>query len=87
MSVVRLWVGNLPYNVTEEDLRKAFDKFQPSTIYIADDRKSTSLLKTEHPQRFGFVTLTNKSNFAAAKNEMNGFILLGQRIVVDYALK
>jgi RNA recognition motif-containing protein len=75
----KLFVGNLSYDATDEDIRKAFAKFQPSDVIIITDRE------TGRPRGFGFVTLTNESDAEAAKQEMNGFNLLGRPLTVNDA--
>jgi len=76
----KLFVGNLSYDASEEDVRKAFQSFQPSEVIIITDRE------TGRPRGFGFVTLP-EDQAEAAKSEMNGFSLLGRNLTVNDAAK
>merc|ERR1712002_30001 len=75
----KLFVGNLSYDATEDDVRKAFDKFQPSDVIIITDRE------TGKPRGFGFVTFSNSSDAEQAKSEMNGSDLMGRPLTVNDA--
>lgn len=48
----RMYIGNLPYKTTENDLRTLFEKYEPihSLILIADKA-------TEQPRGYGFIEL------------------------------
>jgi len=48
----KLYVGNLPYRTTEDDLRKLFKKYEPihSLILIADKNM-------DQPRGYGFIEL------------------------------
>jgi len=75
----KLFVGNLSYDATDEDVRKAFEKYQPADVIIITDRD------TGRPRGFGFVTLYNESDAELAKKEMNGFNLMGRPLTVNEA--
>jgi len=77
----KLFVGNLSYDASEEDLRNAFKKFQPTDVVIITDRE------TGRPRGFGFVTLGNSADADAAKDEMNGVELCGRPLTVNEASK
>jgi hypothetical protein len=48
----KMYVGNLPYRTTENDLRALFNKYEPihSVVLIADKA-------TDHPRGYGFIEL------------------------------
>jgi hypothetical protein len=48
----KMYVGNLPYRTTENDLRALFKKYEPihSVVLIADKA-------TDHPRGYGFIEL------------------------------
>merc|ERR1739838_1046075 len=79
MSECKIFVGNLSYDATEEDVRDAFKKFDPSEVIIITDRE------TGRPRGFGFVTFSKESDMGAAKTEMNGHQLLGRDLTVNSA--
>jgi RNA recognition motif-containing protein len=77
---MNIYVGNLSYNVTEENLRQAFEAFgQVSSATIAKDKYSSQ------PRGFGFVEMPEQPEAQAAINNLNGKELLGQRMNVNEA--
>jgi RNA recognition motif-containing protein len=76
----RLYVGNLPYSATEEQLREYFGEYgDVQEIAIITDRE-TGLSKG-----FGFVTMTTEEAATAAMNGLNGTSFGGRTIKVDLA--
>ena len=70
---MNLYVGNLSREVTEDELRQAFEAFgQVATASIIKDRYSGE------SRGFGFVDMAAKSEAQAAINGLNG-TLLGER--------
>ena len=68
-----IWVGNVDPNVTEHELRTCFDRFG------AIDRVKL------HPQKnCAFVNFVDLNSALAAKAEMNGFLLFGQALRVNF---
>jgi RNA recognition motif-containing protein len=77
---MNIYVGNLSYDVTEEDLRKAFEAFGKVT--------SVNLIKDKYSGRskgFGFVEMAEKSEATAAIQGLNGKDLKGRAISVNEA--
>jgi RNA recognition motif-containing protein len=77
---VNLYVGNLAREVTEEDLRQAFEAHGQVT--------STNLIKDKfsgEPRGFGFVEMPGKAEATAAMEALNGQDLKGRSIVVNEA--
>jgi RNA recognition motif-containing protein len=77
---MKVYVGNLPYDVTEEELRQEFISFgQVTSINIVKDRVSG------RPKGFGFVEMASKSESDAAIAGLNGKKLKERTIVVAEA--
>jgi RNA recognition motif-containing protein len=70
---MNMYVGNLSREVTEEELRKAFEAFgQVTSVNIIKDRY------TGESRGFGFVEMPTKSEAQAAITGLNG-TSLGER--------
>ncbi len=70
---MNIYVGNLSREVTEDELRKAFEAFgQVTSINIIKDRYSGE------SRGFGFIEMATKSEAQAAINGLNG-TSLGER--------
>ncbi len=77
---MNIYVGNLAREVTEDDLREAFEAFgQVSTATIITDRFSGE------SRGFGFVEMPSKSEAQTAITEMNEKDLKGRTINVNEA--
>lgn len=64
---MNIYVGNLDREVTEEDLRKAFESFgQVESATIIKDKYSGE------PRGFGFVEMPTKAEANAAIDGLNG---------------
>jgi len=69
----RLFVRNLSYSVTEEELTKLFEKYGAlSDIHICRDSE------TQKPTGFAFVTFVIPENAAQALTELDGHIFQGR---------
>src|SRR5690606_14143943 len=77
---VRLFVGSLPDDATEQDLREAFGA-HGSVIDAAVVRDRA----TNAPRGFGFVTMANHREAAKAVEALEGSELKNRRIVVNVA--
>jgi cold-inducible RNA-binding protein len=76
----KLYVGNLPYSVRDEDLQQAFGEF--GTINSA---KVMMERDTGRSKGFGFVEMGSDAEAQAAINGMNGQSLGGRSITVNEA--
>jgi RNA recognition motif-containing protein len=77
---MNIYVGNLSRNVTEEDLREAFEAFgQVTSVNIIKDKFSGE------PRGFGFVEMQAKAEAQAAIEGMNGKELNGRTLNVNEA--
>ena len=77
---MNIYVGNLSYNVTEEDLRQAFEAFgQVTSASIIKDKFSNQ------SKGFGFVEMPVKEEAQAAISGMNGKEMKGRTLNVNEA--
>lgn len=76
----KLYVGNLPYSVRDEDLQQAFSQF--GTVSSA---KVMMERDTGRSKGFGFVEMGSDAEAQAAINGMNGQPLNGRSLVVNEA--
>src|SRR4029077_17469665 len=77
----RLFIGNLSYNVTEQELREAFtgDGIELRSVRVALDRE------TGRPRGFAFVETMTDDVAKAAIEKLSGRILQGRAIIVEEA--
>ena len=78
----RLYVGNLPYDASEAQIRSFFEQAgsrQVSQVKIITDRE------TGRPRGFAFVELTDARMADAAISELHGTQFGGRTIVVNKA--
>ncbi len=76
----KLYVGNLPYSVRDEDLNQAFSAFGGVTSAKVMMERDTGRSKG-----FGFVEMASDAEAQAGINGMNGQQLGGRAIVVNEA--
>ena len=77
---MNIYVGNLPYSLTESELRDAFAEFgDVSSVNILTDRD------TGRARGFGFVEMPNQAEGAAAVAYLNGKDLGGRALRVNEA--
>jgi hypothetical protein len=76
----KLYVGNLPYGVRDNDLEEAFAEFGAVTSAKVMMERDTGRSKG-----FGFVEMGSDAEAQAAINGMNGQSLGGRAIVVNEA--
>jgi len=77
---MNIYVGNLSYEVTEEDLRQAFEGFgQIASATIVKDRYSGE------SRGFGFVEMSSRAEAQSAIDGLNGKELKGRKINVSEA--
>jgi len=77
---MNVYVGNLSFDVGEEDLRQAFSAFgQVATINIIKDKFSGE------SRGFGFVDMPTKAEAEAAISGLNGTDLKGRTLTVNEA--
>jgi RNA recognition motif-containing protein len=76
----RLYVGNLPYAVTELDLRDLF-----GGVGTVTDAKIVTDRETGRPRGFGFVEMSTEDEARKAIEEMNGRDVQGRQVAVKEA--
>lgn len=77
---MRIYVGNLPYTVSEDELRSSFEAFgSVETVDIVRDRM------TREPKGFAFVEMPDKAQAQAAINGLNGQNMAGRTLTVNEA--
>jgi RNA recognition motif-containing protein len=78
--LMNIYVGNLPYRLTNEKLEETFASFgQVSKANIIMDRE------TGRSKGFGFVEMPSAAEAEAAINALNGTELEGRNITVNQA--
>jgi RNA recognition motif-containing protein len=76
---MKLYVGNLPYDTSEETLRKLFSRYgQVQDIWIANTRVGS-------PHGHGFVHMPDSSNAEEAISMLDGVQFEGREITVHQA--
>ena len=76
----KLYVGNLPFSTSDNDLRAMFEPFgEVSSASIVMDRE------TGRSRGFGFVEMSNDAQASDAINGMNGKNIAGRDLTVNEA--
>jgi RNA recognition motif-containing protein len=77
---MNIYVGNLSYDVSEDDVRKAFEDFgSVDSVKIITDRY------TGRSKGFGFVEMTDDDAAKTAITEMNDKEFMGRNLKVNEA--
>ncbi|MEW6412493.1 MAG: RNA-binding protein [Candidatus Zixiibacteriota bacterium] len=77
---MNIYVGNLSYQATEEDIRQAFEAYgQVTNVNIIKDRYSGE------SRGFGFVEMASKDEGLAAIEGLNGKDLKGRALNINEA--
>lgn len=77
---LRIYIGNMPYSVSSEDLSELFGEYghvQDATVIM--DRE------TGRSKGFGFIEMPNNSEADRAIKELNSTQLQGRMITVNQA--
>jgi RNA recognition motif-containing protein len=78
--VMNIYVGNLSYGMSEDELRDAFGAFgEVSSVKILMDRE------TGRSRGFGFVEMPNKSEAETAIAQLNGKDVGGRALRINEA--
>jgi RNA recognition motif-containing protein len=79
--VKKLYVGNLPFKASEQDLQDLFSEagFQVANISLIRDRYTNQL------RGFGFVEIDNDDEALRAIQELNNKELLGRALTINEA--
>ncbi len=77
---MNIYVGNLSYEVTEEDLKEAFKAFgEIETVKVILDNE------TGRSKGFGFVEMSNNADAQSAIDDLNDKELKGRALKVNKA--
>jgi len=77
---MKIYVGNLPYGIGDDDIRKIFDPFgEVGEVNIIIDRMSG------RSKGFGFVEMANDDEGQKAIDDLNGTDLGGRQLNVNKA--
>lgn len=77
---MNLYVGNLNYRLTEDQLREAFEQYgNVSSCTIIKDRA------TGQSKGFGFIEMPEGNEAESAINSLNGRDLMGRKLNVNEA--
>lgn len=80
MSNSKLYVGNMSFKTSEDELRSAFGQFGDVTdVYVAMDKM------TGRPRGFAFVTMGTAEQAQEAAEKLNGADLGGRALTVNEA--
>ncbi len=78
---MKIFVGNLSWDVTDSVLKEAFSKYgEVSEGGVVKDRENP-----DKSRGFGFVTMSNDSEARAAIDGLNGTDLMGRALTVNEA--
>lgn len=75
----KLYVGNLPFSMTQEQLEKLFSGYSPSEVTVITNKYSGK------SKGFGFVTIEDDEQAEKAISEMNGKEVEGRALTVNEA--
>ncbi len=77
---MRIYVGNLPYSVTDEDLREVFGEYgELASAEVLKDKFSGQ------SKGFGFVDMPNSAEAETAIKELNESVFKGRKLTVNEA--
>jgi len=78
--MTKIFVGNVPYQMTDRELRSAFERYgRVSNVSVPTDRT------TGRPRGIAFVSMPRLDDADEAIARMNGASLGGRRLVVNEA--
>jgi RNA recognition motif-containing protein len=81
MTATKLFVGNLPYSTTEQDLRELVGRSRAAVVSV----RLVSDLDTGRSKGHAFVEVETPEDGARVMRELDGFNLDGRSIVVNEA--
>ena len=77
---MRIYVGNLPFSATEDEVRDLFDEFGAVTsVNLISDRE------TGRPRGFGFVEMEDDTEAEAAIRALDNFNMGGRTLKINEA--
>jgi RNA recognition motif-containing protein len=77
---LKLYVGNIPFGASEEDLKKLFSEVGPvQSVKIVTNAYSG------RPRGFGFVEMTTQEDAQKAISMLNGKTMMDRALIVNEA--
>lgn len=77
-----LYIGNVYFGLSEDQIKEVFERYgKVISVKIMTDRE------TGRSRGYGFVEMENDQDAELAKNELNGALVSGRNIKVNYAAK
>jgi len=76
---MKLYIGNLPWSIDEEGLKKLFEAYATEEVTLIKDKYSG------RSKGFGFVTIADDEVANKALSEMNGKEIEGRELKVSEA--
>lgn len=76
---MRLYVGNLPYSCTEQDLKNIFSEYNTSNVRLIIDHE------TGRSKGFGFVEIASKEEALKAIQALDKKVVDGKALTVNEA--
>ena len=77
---MNIYVGNLNYNLSEDDLEKVFSSYgEVASVKIIRDKY------TDQSKGFGFIEMANDADAQKAIDELNGTEVKGRELRVNQA--
>lgn len=77
---MNLYIGNIPYSISESELTQLFAAFgEVTSLNIVKDKM------TNRSKGFGFVDMPDSAAANAAINELNGKEVNGRKMIVNEA--
>jgi len=76
---MKIYVGNLPWSIDEEGLKKLFEAFKPEEVSLIKDKFSG------RSKGFGFVTIADDESAKKAITELNEKDIDGRPLKVSEA--
>jgi RNA recognition motif-containing protein len=77
---MNIYVGNLNYNLSEDELEKVFSPYgEVASVKIIRDKY------TDQSKGFGFIEMTNDADAQKAIDELNGTEIKGRELRVNQA--
>ena len=77
---MKIYVGNIPRETSEAEIKEAFEKFGEVSEVILIKDKYTNMLKG-----FGFIEMPQKEQAETAIKSMEGIMFNGRALVVNPA--
>lgn len=77
---MNIYVGNLPYRLSEDELRQAFEVYgEVTSVTLIKDRETGQM------RGFGFVTMPNQGEAESAIQGLNDKEFMNRKLVVNQA--